>query len=401
MRFRPALVLLLALPACGPAGSGDDGLDGYVPPALSAKEDSPAVVVRPPIRFGQPVADKTAGKKVLHCYPFEARDGAEVTFSTEGVAKGKAYLFGPADATGDFGAAVTETAIVSGQGPVTAKLVEDGAYRACVVATRKNVDFRATLACVGECGTDEALYRIRVNEATEAELMSALDPALATGLVAKRTEVGFFQTPHEAAEAAGLGDPREEAVFSLEWQRLFVSPKNGAGYGFSPASQAKKAPLLHGDGTVTWEAGSIVVPVKDLFDRATTSIDLVMYSFSSYGAELAAIQNAVRRGVKVRAMLDISTGSPIPYNQRMIEKLLESGVEVRVPKHKTKTLHQKFAIVDGVHAFNGSSNFSDKSSAVYAENRFFFLYRPEVVADFQAEWDLLWNTLSAPATKED
>jgi phosphatidylserine/phosphatidylglycerophosphate/cardiolipin synthase-like enzyme len=203
------------------------------------------------------------------------------------------------------------------------------------------------------------------------------------------------------ADAAGLPLADVEASFSLEWQRLFVSPRNGDGYGFAPVNNAKTAPLLHGDGTVTREPGSIVVPVVDLFGRATTSIDLVMYSFSSYGDELEALRNAVKRGVKVRAMLDISTGSPIPYNQRMILKLVECGVDVRVPKHKTKTLHQKFAIVDGIHVFNGSSNFSDKSSAVYAENRFFFQFRPEVVAQFQAEWDLLWDKLSAPAQVEE
>ncbi|MBM4396978.1 MAG: hypothetical protein FJ087_14985 [Deltaproteobacteria bacterium] len=54
-------------------------------------------------------------------------------------------------------------------------------------------------------------------------------------------------------------------------------------------------------------------------------------------------------------------------------------------------------VADGVHVFNGSANFSSKSSSVHAENRFFFQHRPEVADAFRAEWVRQWDALSQPA----
>ncbi len=387
------------LAGCGAEEAGGDLAD-YEPPPVSGKADTVDLSMRVPVIYGEVRLDKVVAKGVLMCYPFESREGATVSFALDGINKGKVFLYGPLDAQGFYGPPLQEAYAPEGRATVTADLLEDGEYLGCVVGLRRNDKFEVELGCSGECGIDPALTRIRANEMERAELLTfdELTEAQVDALVVRRTEAGQFVGLAEIADILQMELTVVESLFSLEWHRLHMSPEVNGGFGFAEVNNAKTAPMFDPAGPAEWQAGSIVVPAVDMFERATTSIDLVMYSFSSWGDELAALENALARGVRVRAILDISSGSPTPYNQKMIDHLVEVGIETRVPKYKTKTLHEKFAIVDGIHLFNGSSNFSGKSSTVYAENRIFFQYSPVVVEQFQGEWDRLWDTLTVPAT---
>ena len=402
MTWKTWLSLLCAaalLAGCGTEEAGGD-LSDYEPPPVSGKADTVDLSMRAPVTYGEVRQDKVVAKGVLMCYPFESRDGATVSFALDGINKGKAFLYGPLDAQGFYGPPLQEAYAPEGGATVAADLVEDGQYLGCVVGLRRNDKFDVELTCEGECGVDEALHRIRANELDRNQLLAfdELTDAQVDALVAHRTEAGQFVGFAKIADAIDMELAAVESLFSLEWHRLHVSPEVNGGFGFADVNNKKTSPLFDPAGPAEWQEGSIVVPAVDMFERATTSIDLVMYSFSSWGDELAALENALARGVRVRAIMDISSGSPTPYNQKMIDHLVEVGVETRVPKYKTKTLHEKFAIVDGMHVFNGSANFSGKSSTVYAENRIFFQYSPVVVEQFQGEWDRLWDTLSVPST---
>jgi phosphatidylserine/phosphatidylglycerophosphate/cardiolipin synthase-like enzyme len=54
-------------------------------------------------------------------------------------------------------------------------------------------------------------------------------------------------------------------------------------------------------------------------------------------------------------------------------------------------MHEKFGIIDGRHAYNGSANIDINANLKYTENRFFFYDNPEMVTALQGEFDRLWE----------
>jgi len=113
-----------------------------------------------------------------------------------------------------------------------------------------------------------------------------------------------------------------------------------------------------------------------------------------------ALLAAAARGVNVRVYLDVSERDPggQPYTASVIKPLFNTAnVEVKVPKYSSKTMHEKFGIVDGVHVFDGSANVSTKARDVYTEDRFVFLASPGAAALFIDEFERLWNQLGKDA----
>ena len=78
---------------------------------------------------------------------------------------------------------------------------------------------------------------------------------------------------------------------------------------------------------------------------------------------VAALAQAVKRGVDVRIMVPSADASDMPLVQhaahRNFQRLLDSGV--RIFEYRKALLHQKVMTVDGVWCAAGSSNFDDRS----------------------------------------
>lgn len=122
---------------------------------------------------------------------------------------------------------------------------------------------------------------------------------------------------------------------------------------------------------------------------ADETIDVAMYSIST-GAErpiMKALADAVDRGVRVRLILDDGHLD----NRDKADDLAEIGVHVY---SVTKTLHEKFALIDarrpGRKLINGSANWSHGAEHTYSENTVVFgdgYYH--LVWQFQQEFDHL------------
>ncbi len=86
-------------------------------------------------------------------------------------------------------------------------------------------------------------------------------------------------------------------------------------------------------------------------------------------AAIAALGQAVARGVDVRVMVPSAEASDFPIVQhaahRNFEKLLACGV--RIFEYQKTLLHQKLLTVDGVWCAIGSSNFDDRSFEINDE----------------------------------
>ncbi len=90
-----------------------------------------------------------------------------------------------------------------------------------------------------------------------------------------------------------------------------------------------------------------------LFDRAEEEVFFYVYVYAGAPSKLAAaIEEALERGVTVRALVD--DGSETDYPQQL-EQLEELGAEVRVI-HLMRAAHPKLIISDGQWAYVGSAN---------------------------------------------
>ena len=146
---------------------------------------------------------------------------------------------------------------------------------------------------------------------------------------------------------------------------------------------------------------------EELIDDAHTSIDIAMYSFRDYGL-LDAVEDAVDRGVSVRAILEYANDDRKDPEGTLSATLEDMGVEVR---GVNKIMHHKFLIIDGPRTSDvdidsavvgtGSGNWSWSAATRYDENTVFFAGDDRAVLSFQAEYDLMWENGREVVWNED
>ncbi|NJN84828.1 MAG: hypothetical protein HC802_22760, partial [Caldilineaceae bacterium] len=129
----------------------------------------------------------------------------------------------------------------------------------------------------------------------------------------------------------------------------------------------------HTEATVTLAIGpeGLFRPLADLFSRASTSIDLSIYTLEH--PELCQIlADAVGRGVQLRILLEGSPPGGIDDVQRWcVAQIARAGGDVRymtptddAPKGaqpRFRFSHAKYGIIDGRMTINGTENFNTNS----------------------------------------
>ena len=95
---------------------------------------------------------------------------------------------------------------------------------------------------------------------------------------------------------------------------------------------------------------------------AKRTIDITTPYFVTDESSRWALEDAVRRGVKVRLVLegDITDAMPVKYaSRRHFEQLLELGIELY--EYQPTMMHTKTFVVDGMWSMFGSANFDNRS----------------------------------------
>ena len=160
----------------------------------------------------------------------------------------------------------------------------------------------------------------------------------AVGPVARLMEGGFYEN---FAEAVGEGTPElddETAAADTEGAAFVVrsSPSGGA-------NDLKRVYLL-GLGS------------------ARQSVDITTPYFVTDESSRWSLQDAVRRGVKIRLLVegDITDAMPVKYaSRRHYEQLMELGIEIY--EYQPTMMHTKTFVVDRVWSMFGSANFDNRS----------------------------------------
>ena len=95
---------------------------------------------------------------------------------------------------------------------------------------------------------------------------------------------------------------------------------------------------------------------------ARQKIDITTPYFITDESSRWALEDAVKRGVKVRLLLegDITDAMPVKYASRKhYEQLMELGIEIY--EYQPTMMHTKTFVVDGVWSMFGSANFDNRS----------------------------------------
>lgn len=117
-------------------------------------------------------------------------------------------------------------------------------------------------------------------------------------------------------------------------------------------------------------------------DATQETVDVAMYSFSDATLN-RKLQDAARRGVKVRLLLEQAN-----RERERAEALEAAGVDVR---YVTPVLHHKFAVLDGATLVTGSGNWSESSNSRYDEDFLELTDEGATTAAFQREFNHLWR----------
>ena len=106
--------------------------------------------------------------------------------------------------------------------------------------------------------------------------------------------------------------------------------------------------------------------LKRLYLQAIASsrrtVDLVSPYFVTDESTLWALEDAVRRGVRIRILVegDISDAMPVKYASReAYDSLMSLGIEIH--EYRPTMMHTKVFIVDGILSIFGSANFDNRS----------------------------------------
>jgi phosphatidylserine/phosphatidylglycerophosphate/cardiolipin synthase-like enzyme len=106
--------------------------------------------------------------------------------------------------------------------------------------------------------------------------------------------------------------------------------------------------------------------IIDLFDQAKSTVHVAIYSLTEPNIVDAMIR-ANSRGVKVEIVAD-ATESKSVTQARMIKKLTQSGVNVRVAIRQKSLMHNKVAIFDNQTICTGSFNWTVNAEKNNDEN---------------------------------
>jgi phosphatidylserine/phosphatidylglycerophosphate/cardiolipin synthase-like enzyme len=139
---------------------------------------------------------------------------------------------------------------------------------------------------------------------------------------------------------------------------------------------------------------SIAEAILRLLGEARASVDAALCRFNSPQLA-AALEDARRRGVRVRLVLD---RNKYEESRTMREVLAKGSIPFRLlygRRGPGTKMHHKFALFDGRTALAGSYNWTAESEEQNYE-ALLILREPEVLQALEQEFEALWAEAATP-----
>ena len=108
-----------------------------------------------------------------------------------------------------------------------------------------------------------------------------------------------------------------------------------------------------------------------------------------------ALQNAYKRGVKIRILTDKVQASN--KHSKAVD-LYKSGLDIKVnSKHKIE--HNKFGVFDGKYVVTGSYNWTNAATSKNSENCYLIASDKTSIVGYKKRYDYLWNVNNKEKSK--
>ena len=176
-----------------------------------------------------------------------------------------------------------------------------------------------------------------------------------------------------------------QKLFLATWEKQKGTPL--AAREYSPRLSNKGREVVRAIGSTSDEPYSLIyVTLLSAINSAETSINLTNAYFAPDAQLLAALKDAVGRGVDVRMILPSKTDSWLVFHtgRSYYGELLGAGVKIY--ERRDALLHAKTALIDGVWSTIGSTNL-DWRSFLYNDEVNAVILGPEFGAQMQAMFD--------------
>ena len=126
-----------------------------------------------------------------------------------------------------------------------------------------------------------------------------------------------------------------------------------------------------------------------LVENAHSSVDIAIYGYENVPSVTLALENARKRGVKIRFVYD-ETSDPkgnFYHSNNLISAISNKYKSDKYSTDSSKIMHNKFVIFDDKKVFTGSMNFSKTGFSGYDANDILIINSPEVAKLYKAEFE--------------
>ena len=139
------------------------------------------------------------------------------------------------------------------------------------------------------------------------------------------------------------------------------------------------------------QPGDSFFPIVNAIDRAQTSVNITVFRMDDPIIQQAMVE-AVRRGVRVRALIATSARGWGEANKKLLKDARKAGIEIKEPAGDSKKtrFHYKIMMVDGrqslVFTFNPT-----RENLHYTRDFGVILYDDETTSELNRLFDADWN----------
>lgn len=210
---------------------------------------------------------------------------------------------------------------------------------------------------------------------------------------------GMDNNPMQVYGAAGYGSPYQNAYLQ------YPNPVSAANQGFGTfAAQGSgkikvhfvksyQATIAENETITRRDPDGPAQALIRWIEGSRSTLDGSFYDIDSADV-VNALLRARKRGVKVRLVTDtdnmtVKNGGPGAGPRTSIVQLQKAGIPV-VEDKRSGIMHNKFLVIDKTVVWTGSTNLTD-SSLYHHNNNALSLQSPEIVANYQGEFERLFT----------
>ena len=151
------------------------------------------------------------------------------------------------------------------------------------------------------------------------------------------------------------------------------------------------------DSTTKWQPDrncttSLCQEILFNINNADKSIDLALYGYSRIFAIEEALKNAIKRGVKIRLVIDMDDkGKNIYPDTERLLTIVSAYKDDRFSNESQKLMHNKFCIFDDKILITGSANLSHTDMSGFNSNSVIVIDSLDIAKIYKQEFEQMYN----------